>query len=92
MQYYIYRIHRYKAAERVLWTFSKGDAKHEINRLKLDNPRAKFEIRLSQWPEEYTMGIPGLIFLAILIVAISDTIYTINTKNKDKNYEKNKRK
>lgn len=38
------------------------------------------------------MGIPGLIFLAILIVAISDTIYTINTKNKDKNYEKNKRK
>ena len=43
MQYYIYRIHRYKAAERVLWTYSKGDAKHKINRLKHDNPRAKYE-------------------------------------------------
>ena len=48
MQYYIYRIHRYKAAERVLWTYSKGDAKHQINRLKIDNPRAEYEIRLSQ--------------------------------------------
>ena len=92
MQYYIYRIHRYKAAERVLWTFSKGDAKHEINRLQRDNPRAKFEIRLSQWHEENTMGIPGIIFLAILIVAISDTIHTIHTKNKDENNEKNRRK
>ena len=92
MQYYIYRIHRYKAAERVLWTFSKGDAKHEINRLKLDNPRAQFEIRLSQQPKEHTMTIPGLIFVAIMIVAISDTINTINEKNKDQNNEKNRRK
>ena len=92
MQYYIYRIHRYKAAERVLWTFSKGDAKHEINRLKRDNPRAKFEIRLSQQAKENTMTIPGMIFLAFLIVAISDTINTIHTKNKDKNNEKNRRK
>ena len=38
------------------------------------------------------MGIPGMIFLAILIVAISDTIYTINDKNKAKNNEKNRRK
>jgi len=38
------------------------------------------------------MGIPGLIFLAILIVAISDTIYTIKEKNKDKNNEKIRRK
>ena len=48
MQYYIYRIHRYKADRRVTWTYSKGDAKHEINRLKRENPRAKYEIRLSQ--------------------------------------------
>ena len=38
------------------------------------------------------MGIPGIIFLAILIVAISDTINTIHTKNKDKNNEKIRRK
>ena len=38
------------------------------------------------------MGIPGMIFLAIMIVAISDTINTINDKNKDKNNEKNRRK
>ena len=38
------------------------------------------------------MGIPGMIFLAILIVAISDTIYTIHGKNGDKNNEKNRRK
>ena len=38
------------------------------------------------------MGIPGMIFLAIMIVAISDTIHTIKEKNKDKNNEKNRRK
>ena len=48
MQYYIYRIHRYKAAERVLWTYTKGDAKREVNRLKRTAPGAIYEIRLSQ--------------------------------------------
>lgn len=38
------------------------------------------------------MGIPGMIFLAIIIVAISDTITTIKHKNGDKNNEKNRRK
>ena len=38
------------------------------------------------------MSIPGMIFLAFLIVAISDTIHIINTKNKDKKDEKNRRK
>ena len=48
MQYYIYRIHRYKTPQRVCWTFNKGDAKREVNRLRRDNPRAVYEIRLSQ--------------------------------------------
>ena len=48
MQYYIYRVHRYKQDQRLSWTFSKGHAKHEINRLKKDNPKAVYEIRLSQ--------------------------------------------
>ena len=48
MQYYIYRIHRYKRPERVLWTFTHVAAKDQINRLKCENPRAQFEIRLSQ--------------------------------------------
>ena len=48
MQYYIYRIHRYKTSERICWTFTKGDAKHEVNRLRKENPKAVFEIRLSQ--------------------------------------------
>ena len=48
MQYYIYRIHRYKTAERICWTFTKGDAKHEVNRLRKSNPKAVYEIRLSQ--------------------------------------------
>ena len=48
MQYYIYRIHRYKRAERLCWTFTKGDAKHEVNRLKKSEPNSVYEIRLSQ--------------------------------------------
>jgi len=48
MQYYIYRVHRYKAAERVCWTYTKGDAKYRINKLKKDEPKAQYEIRLSQ--------------------------------------------
>ena len=48
MQYYIYRIHRYKPAERICWTFSKGDAKREVNRLQRDTSNAEYEIRLSQ--------------------------------------------
>ena len=48
MQYYIYRIHRYKQAERICWTYNKGEAKHEVNRLLKDNPKAQYEIRLSQ--------------------------------------------
>lgn len=38
------------------------------------------------------MSIPGLIFLAIMIVAISDTINTIHAKNKEQRNEKNRRK
>ena len=48
MQYYIYRIHRYKQDERVCWTFTKGDAKHQVNKLKQHEPKAVYEIRLSQ--------------------------------------------
>ncbi len=48
MQYYIYRIHRYKADERICWRFTKGDAKYEVNRLRKGNPKAVYEIRLSQ--------------------------------------------
>ena len=48
MQYYIYRIHRYKTAERICWTFAKGDAKRQVNRLQKSNPGAVYEIRLSQ--------------------------------------------
>ena len=48
MQYYIYRIHRYKNSERVLWTYCKRDAYRQIHRLLRENPRAKYEIRVSQ--------------------------------------------
>jgi len=48
MQYYIYRIHRYKAPQRVCWSYTKGDAKHQVNKLKKDEPKAVYEIRLSQ--------------------------------------------
>ena len=48
MQYYIYRIHRYKRDERICWTYTKGDAKHEVNKLKKCEPNARYEIRLSQ--------------------------------------------
>ena len=46
MQYYIYRIHRHKGAERICWTYTKGDAKHEVNRLRKGNPRAVYELSL----------------------------------------------
>ena len=48
MQYYIYRIHRHTQPQRVCWTFTKGHAKHEVNKLKKSNPEAVYEIRLSQ--------------------------------------------
>ena len=48
MQYYIYRIHRYKSDERICWTYTRGDAKHQLNKLKKDEPKAQYEIRLSQ--------------------------------------------
>ena len=48
MQYYIYRIHRYKRPERICWTYYKGDAKRQINKLKKCEPKAVYEIRLSQ--------------------------------------------
>jgi hypothetical protein len=48
MQYYIYRIHRYKAAERICWTYTKDDANKKINSLKKHEPKAVYEIRLSQ--------------------------------------------
>ena len=37
------------------------------------------------------MGISGLIFLAIMIVAITDTIYTINEKLKSQRRQKNEK-
>lgn len=48
MQYYIYRIHRYGRPQRILWTFTNTAAREQLTKLERTNPKAVYEIRLSQ--------------------------------------------